>query len=106
MPLLAGLVSSLFTALATFLAKLFLARLAIRIAALAAIGVFGAALMVTFNTVVAPLVASAFNSSYGQFIGLAFPPVAGTCLAGLATLWVACTTYRLQVDATKLTAGL
>lgn len=106
MPQLAALISSLFTALSTFLAKLFLARLAIRVAAVAAIGAFGAALMLTFNTVVAPLVAQAFNSSYGQFIGLAFPPVAGTCLAGLATLWVACTTYKLQVEATKLTAGI
>lgn len=106
MPLFASMVAGFFNALALFLAKLFAARVAIRLAAVSAIVAFGTALMVTFNTVVAPWVAAAFNTSFGQLIGLAFPPVAGTVLAGIATIWVACTTYKLQVAAVKVTANI
>lgn len=34
-----------------------------------------------FNSYLAPLAQEAFNTQYGQFMGLAFPPVAGTCMA-------------------------
>lgn len=106
MPLFAGMVSAFFTALGGFLAKLFIARVALRIAAVAAIGALGAVLMATFNTVIAPMVSSMFSTQYGQLIGLAFPPVAGTVLAGIATIWIACTTYKLQVHAIKVTANI
>ena len=106
MPLFAAMVSAFFNGLALFLARLFAAKVAIRVAAVAAIGAFGTALMLTFNNFVAPLVAQLFATSYGQLLGLAFPPVAGTVLAGVATLWVACTTYKLQVHAVKVTANI
>ena len=106
MPLFASMVAAFFQALATFLAKLFAVRIALRVAAVTAIVGFGAALMATFNSVVAPLVAQVFANPYGQLLGLAFPPVAGTVLAGVSTLWVACTTYKLQVAAVKVTANV
>lgn len=106
MPLFAGLVSAFFTGLGTFLAKLFAARVAIRLTAIITIGALGTALLVMFNTVVSPLVAAAFSTSYGQLLGLAFPPIAGTCIAGILTLWAACLTYRLQVQAIKVTANV
>lgn len=106
MPLLATMITTLFTALATFLAKLFLAKLAIRVAAVAAIIAVGSSLMVTFNSYLAPLVAQMFQSEYGQFIGLAFPPIAGTCVAAISALWVACTTYAIQVRAIRVTADM
>ena len=71
MPLLAGLISTLFSALGAFLVKLFVAKLAIRIAAVAAIVAAGTALMTAFNGFVSPLVAAMFSSQYGQFLGLA-----------------------------------
>lgn len=106
MPALAALIQTLFGALATFLAKLFLAKLAIRIAAVSAIVAAGGVLMTAFNNQVAPMVAQMFNSEYGQFIGLAFPPIAGTCIAAITAVWFACTTYSLQVRAIKVTANM
>lgn len=106
MPLFAQLVASLFTGLSAFLVKAFAAKVAIRVAAVGALAASGAALMIAFNTVVAPLVGALFSTAYGQLIGLAFPPVAGTVLAGVATVWVSCTTYKLQAQAIKLAAGL
>lgn len=106
MPLLGAMISSLFGALSAFLVKLFLAKLAIRIAAVAAIVAVGTVLMTAFNNQVAPLVARMFQSQYGQFVGLAFPPVAGTCIAAITAVWLACSTYALQVRAIRTTANM
>lgn len=106
MPLFAALFSSLFTALGSFLLKLFVARLVIRVAAVGAIIAAGSALMVTFNSQVAPLVSAMFNSQYGQFLGLAFPPISGTCIAAFTAVWLGCMTYRLQVRTITATAGM
>lgn len=106
MPALGLLIPALFGALATFLAKLFAVRLAIRIAAVAALIACSALLMTTFNSLVAPLVAQAFSTQYGQVLGLAFPPVSGTCLVALAGVWSACGLYGLQKRAILTTAGM
>lgn len=106
MPLLSQLIATLFTALGGFLLKLFAARLAIRIAGVAAIVAAGSALMAAFNGYVAPLVGAMFQSQYGQFLGLAFPPIAGTCIATFTAVWMACLTYRLQVRTISASAGM
>lgn len=106
MPLFASMVSAFFTALGGFLAKLFIARVAVRIAAVAAITALGAVLMALFNSVVAPMVSAMFTTQYGQFLGLAFPPVSGTVIAGITAVWLGCTTYKLQVQAVKVTANI
>jgi len=106
MPIFAAFIASFFTGLSAFLAKLFIAKVAIRVAAVAAIGALGTALLVLFNSTVAPLVGSLFSTEYGQLLGLAFPPVAGTCLAAITALWAACMAYRLQVQAIKITANV
>jgi len=106
MPLLAAFIGTFFSGLATFLAKLFAAKVALRVAAVAAIGALGTSLMLLFNSSVAPLVAALFATQYGQLLGLVFPPVAGTCLAVITALWAACLFYRLQVQAVKITANI
>lgn len=105
MPVFAAMVATLFSALGGFLLKMFVAKVAIRIAAVAAITAFGAALLTAFNMQVAPLMAQAFNTQYGQVVGLAFPPVAGTCVAALLAVYGACSLYTLQVRMTLATAG-
>lgn len=106
MPLFAALLESLFLAIGKFLAKLFLAKIAIRVVAVTAIGALGTALMLIFNGFVAPLVAALFQTQYGQLLGLVFPPVAGTVISGLITLWAAATAYRLHVRAIQITANI
>lgn len=106
MPIFAALFSSLFSALGIFLAKLFAAKLAIRVAGVVALTAIGGTLMAAFNSHIAPLVATAFSTQYGQVIGLAFPPIAGTCIATIMALWIACVTYKMQARAISLTAGM
>jgi len=106
MPLFASLVAQLFAGATLFLAKIWAARIALRVAAVLAITALGAGVMLLFNSTVAPLVAQLFTTDLGQLLGLAFPPVAGTCLAAIFVLWAACITYRLQVQVIKVTANI
>jgi len=106
MPLFATFVGSIFGALSTWLVGLLGARVALRVAAIATLAGLAVALLAFFNGVVAPMAGAAFSTSYGQLIGLAFPPAAGTCLAAIAAVWAGCVTYRLQVQAVKITANI
>lgn len=74
MPLFAALFSALFSSLGIFLAKMFAAKLAIRIAGVAVLVALSGGLVTTFNAMIVPLLSLLFNTQYGQFIGLAFPP--------------------------------
>lgn len=105
MPILAGLITSLFGGIASLIALLWAKKIGVTVVAVAAFAAALVALMATFNLLVAPLVQSMFSSSLGQFIGLAFPPIAGTCLASLATCWGACALYKLKVQAIKMSAS-
>jgi len=102
MPIFAALVSGLMGALASFLAKFVARKVAVVGAALTALATITGAALVTFNALVSPLVAQMFSTSYGQLIGLAFPPVAGTCMATLGAAWAACTLYAWQVKALRI----
>jgi len=105
-PIFAGLVSSIFGALSSWFVGLLGARVALRVAAVATIAGLAVALLALFNAVVAPMAASIFSTSFGQLLGLAFPPVSGSCVAALAGLWAASVTYRLQVQAVKVAANI
>lgn len=63
------------------------AKLSVRIAAAGIMAAAYVACVVGFTVFIAPLVASMFQTSYGQVIGLAFPPISGTVLGGIVTLW-------------------
>jgi len=106
MPIFACLISTFFSALSVFLANRFAARVATRLAALGTMATLGTALIVAFNAVVAPLVAGIFAHEYGQLLGLAFPPIAGTCIGGFTSLWLACMPYKFNIQAVKLTANI
>lgn len=96
MPLLGTLLVNLFSGLAAGLAAWFAQRIASKAIVVAGIVFAVGALMLVFNSTVAPLAAQMFATQYGQFLGLAFPPVAGTCLAAITTTWLACATYKLR----------
>lgn len=106
MPLLAAWLGNLFGGLVAFLARFVGVKLAARTLGVAGMVAAIAALMALFNTQIAPLVAQAFSTSYGAVIGLAFPPIAGTCLATITTVWVGCATYKLQRDIVAMSSNV
>lgn len=105
MPLLAALLTSLFSGFAAFLAQ-YLSKKVVTVGlAVAAFALALGVLMAAFSFIVSPIVAQLFNTSYGQFIGLAFPPMAGTCLAAISAAWTACALYKLKVQSIKMSAS-
>jgi len=101
MPIFAAFIGALLSSLAGFFVRFVAIKTAIAIAAVTALSGLSAGLVLTFNGLLAPLVQQAFSTQYGQLLGLAFPPVAGTCIAAIAAAWAACGLYKWQVTAVK-----
>lgn len=105
MPILAGLIASLFGGIASLIGLFWAKKVSVAVLASAAFAVALVALMATFNLLVTPLLQDMFSTNLGQFIGLAFPPAAGTCLAALGTCWGACALYKLKIQSIKMSAS-
>ncbi|MCX7814792.1 MAG: hypothetical protein N2256_04800 [Tepidimonas ignava] len=89
MPLLARLIAGWFTRWFSFLSAAIGFQWAIRVTVLAGVAAVYISLVTAFNLFISPLLSQLFATSYGTVIGLAFPPIAGTVVSGVALLWVA-----------------
>ena len=105
MPLLAALFASLVGGITSFLALYVSKKIAVAALAVAAFALSLTALMAAFNAAVAPFIAAMFSTQYGQFLGLAFPPIAGSCMVALSTTWGACMLYKLRLQSIKMSAS-
>ena len=105
MPILAGLLTSLFGGIASFIALFWAKKISVAVLAIAAFAAALAVLLTMFNLLVTPFLAAMFSTTYGQFLGLAFPPMAGTCMVSIGTCWGGCALYKLKMQAIKLTAA-
>lgn len=102
MPILAGLLVSISTGLAAFIGQYVTKKVAVGLAAATTLAGILGALLVFMRSVVNPLTSSLFSTAYGQWIGLAFPPMTGNCVAIIASTWAACTLYAWQKKALEL----
>jgi uncharacterized membrane protein required for colicin V production len=105
MPLLAGLFGTLIGGLVNWIAQYLTKKVVTSGLAVAGFAIALTVLMVMFNVLAAPLVQAMFSTSFGSFIGLAFPPMAGTCLASMATCWSGCALYKLKMQTIKMSAS-
>lgn len=105
MPILAGLLTSLIGVIASMFAYIWAKKISVAIVAIAACAAALAVLLAVFNGLVTPFLSVMFSTSLGQFVGLAFPPIAGTCMASLGICWGACALYRIKIQAIKITAS-
>jgi hypothetical protein len=88
MPLFAALVKGLFGSAISVMLALAAARESIRLSGVLLLAAVYLVAVVAYSTFISPLLSSLFATSYGQVIGLAFPPIAGTVITGLSALWV------------------
>lgn len=58
-----------------------------------------------FTNYVSPLIGQLFNTTHGYVIGLAFPPIAGTVIAGFVGLWVSIVAQRYYRWVMKIGVG-
>jgi len=105
MSLLAQLIAALVGGIASFIASMLSKKVTTMVLATGAITVVSAALIAAFNLAVTPLVQAMFSTQFGQFIGLAFPPISGTCMTSIGAMWAACALYKLKVVSIKMTAS-
>lgn len=101
MPIFAAMVSLLFTKLMLFLGFMFAKKVALVLLGVTALVTISAALYGVMRGVVIPLASALFSTSYGSILGLAFPPIAGTCIVGIFTVWSACGLYSWQRTAIR-----
>jgi hypothetical protein len=93
MPIFAVLFKAIMGNLVAFVSMFIATKYAMRMAAVLALAAIYITAVTLFSTVVSPLIGSLFATGYGQFIGLAFPPIAGTVVSGLAALWTALVSF-------------
>lgn len=105
MPLLGALLAAITGSITSFLALIWAKKISVAALAVAGFAVALVALMASFNLLVSPLIASLFTTQWGQFLGLAFPPIAGSCLTSLSACWGACALYKLKMQAVRVTAS-
>lgn len=105
MPLLAQLLTSLFGSFIAGLTKDLSRKATTLVVATGSFAVAAVTLMAAFRLVVKPLALAMFSTQYGQVIGLAFPPVAGSCIAAITACWIACAAYKMQLLIIKTTAS-
>lgn len=89
MPAFAALFVGVLARFWTYLVTTWGIKVATRIAVVLVLAGLYVSLLVAYNSVVRPLISQLFATPYGQVIGLAFPPIAGTVVAALSALWVA-----------------
>lgn len=105
MPLFAALFSGIATSIFGLIASMVGAQIATRLVAVATVAALYVTFVGVFTAFIAPLIGSIFSTQYGQLLGLLFPPVAGTCVASLATLWAGILSYKYVSMFTRMAAG-
>jgi hypothetical protein len=83
MPLLGALLSGLITQFVAFVGLLFGAKYAVRISAIIAIATIYLSCVVYYTTLIGPWIGTVFSTQFGALLGLLFPPISGSVVAGV-----------------------
>lgn len=105
MPLLATLLASVGTGLYSLIIAAFGAKIAARLTAVAALAAIYISCVALFMTTISPWLATLFSSTYGQLLGLLFPPISGSVVAGLAGYWSCVIGVKYVSGLTKMAVG-
>lgn len=88
MPAFAAVFLAVFNRLFSFLVTYLGFRFALKLTILTGLAAMYVSGLLGFKAFVEPLVTALFSTAFGAVLGLAFPPISGTVLAGLVSLWV------------------
>lgn len=105
MPLLAAFLGSIGTSIYGVMLAMFGAKVAARLAAVMALAAIYISCVMLFTTTIGPWIGTIFATAYGQFLGLLFPPVAGSVIAGLGTYWTCVIGAKYVSSLTKMAVG-
>ncbi len=105
MPLLAAFLGSIGTSIYAVMLTMFGAKIATRLAAVMLLATIYISCLSLFIGLVSPWLSAVFSSAYGQLIGLLFPPIAGSVVAGLGTYWTCIIGVKYVSNLTKMAVG-
>lgn len=104
MPILGGLLVSLFSGLVAWLTQYFTRKIAFGLAAVAASSALTLTLFVLMRGTLSTVLGftSGTPQMFAQAMGMAMPPAAAPCISAYVTIWTACTVYVWQRDQLRL----
>lgn len=105
MPLLGALLQSIGASLFGLIAALVGARIAVRLIAAGTLAGIYISCVLYFSAMIAPWLSGIFSSTYGMVLGLLFPPVSGSVLAGLFAYYTCIVGAKYVTTLTKLAIG-
>lgn len=105
MPLLAAFLGTIGTSIFGLVAAIFGAKIATRLLAVAALATIYISCVVYFTSMISPWLSGVFSSTYGQLLGLLFPPISGTVIASLAGYWGCVASLKYVSSLTKMAVG-
>lgn len=94
MPVLGALIKALFGNASALLLALVSTRYGVAVFAVGVLAALYVASVAAFTGFVQPIIGALFATSFGQVLGLVFPPVAGTIMAGYTGLWLSLMGFR------------
>lgn len=108
MPILGGLLVSLFGSLAAFFAEIMAKKVAISLAYVTTLGTVTVALLGMLALIVVPISNALFSTlPFIGWMGLAFPqPATSICIAALGSVWSGTVLYRWQVESLRIAASV
>jgi len=104
-PLLGKLIYWMFGSFYGLMLAMFGAKWAIRLTAAATLAGLYIACAITFSIMIVPWLAAFAATTLGYFLGLLFPPIAGTIIAALTGWWACILAKRHSIKLIKMTVG-
>lgn len=104
MPLLAGLIVTLFSGFASFLVTYFGKKATIGLALVATLATITGLLLVAMRTAIAAVAPVIGDSNFAVGLSIAIPPNFSACVTAISGTWTACTLYSWKREALKLFA--
>lgn len=105
MPLFAKLFAAIGGGIFSLIAALVGAKLAARLVAVASLAAIYISCVVYYTRMITPWLEGVFATAYGQFLGLLFPPISGTVIAGLVGYWTCVAGLKYTSSLTKMAFG-
>lgn len=87
MPLFAALVQTAIANVYALYLAMQAAKSSLRLAVLMFVATAYVACVLAYSNFIGPLLLMLFSTEFGQLFGLLFPPISGSVLAGLVSLW-------------------
>jgi hypothetical protein len=105
MPQLGALLLSLLKPIFDVIVGIIGIKAAIRITAVGTLAAIYISCVIYYTQLVGPWLANFFSTTYGQLLGLLFPPISGSVLAGLSAYWICVAGQKYVSKLTKLAIG-